>query len=170
MLMHQLTNSTKLYCVQMLTGILYPSAGKAHVLGMVPWQQRRRLAFHIASVYGQKSQLWYHLPQQDTFDLLARIYELDRAEYSKRRNFLVDVFSIAEYMQTPARKLSLGERMRCELAAALLHKPSVVFLDEPTIGLDVIAKDRKSTRLNSSHVSISYAVFCLKKKNQHITC
>ena len=128
--------------IKMLTGILYPSAGKAHVLGMIPWQQRRKLAFHIASVYGQKSQLWYHLPPQDTFDLLARIYELDRAEYSKRRNFLVDVFSIAEYMQTPARKLSLGERMRCELAAALLHKPSVIFLDEPTIGLDVIAKQR----------------------------
>src|SRR3984893_1557782 len=128
--------------IKMLTGILYPSAGKAHVLGMIPWQQRRKLAFRIASVYGQKSQLWYHLPPQDTFDLLARIYELDRAEYSKRRDFLVDVFDIAEYMQTPARKLSLGERMRCELAAALLHKPSVIFLDEPTIGLDVIAKQR----------------------------
>src|SRR5579875_37170 len=128
--------------IKMLTGILYPSAGKAHVLGMIPWQQRRKLAFHIASVYGQKSQLWYHLPPQDTFNLLARIYELDMEEYRKRRSFLVDVFDIAEYMQTPARKLSLGERMRCELAAALLHKPSVVFLDEPTIGLDVIAKQR----------------------------
>ncbi|HZU70306.1 MAG TPA: ATP-binding cassette domain-containing protein [Ktedonobacteraceae bacterium] len=128
--------------IKMLTGILYPSAGKAHVLGMIPWQQRRKLAFHIASVYGQKSQLWYHLPPQDTFNLLARIYELDMEEYRKRRDFLVDVFDIAEYMQTPARKLSLGERMRCELAAALLHRPSVVFLDEPTIGLDVIAKQR----------------------------
>src|SRR6266699_3899294 len=128
--------------IKMLTGILYPSAGKVHVLGLVPWQQRRRLAFHIASVYGQKSQLWYHLPPQDTFDLLARIYELDTTEYRKRRGFLVDVFDIAEYMQTPARKLSLGERMRCELAAALLHKPAVIFLDEPTIGLDVISKQR----------------------------
>src|SRR5947209_165423 len=126
----------------MLTGILYPSAGKAHVLGFVPWQQRRPLSFHIACVFGQKSQLWYHLPPQDTFDLLARIYELDMNEYRKQRDFLIDVFDIAEYMRTPARKLSLGERMRCELAAALLHKPSVVFLDEPTIGLDVIAKQR----------------------------
>jgi ABC-2 type transport system ATP-binding protein len=126
--------------IKMLTGILYPSAGKAQVLGLVPWQQRRKLAYHISSVYGQKSQLWYHLPPQDTFNLLARIYELDQGEYRKRRDFLVDVFDIAEYMHTPARKLSLGERMRCELAAALLHKPSVVFLDEPTIGLDVIAK------------------------------
>lgn len=128
--------------IKMLTGILYPSAGKAHVLGLTPWQQRHKLSFHIASVYGQKSQLWYHLPPQDTFDLLARIYELDIIEYRKRRAFLVDVFDIADYMRTPARKLSLGERMRCELAAALLHKPSVIFLDEPTIGLDVIAKQR----------------------------
>jgi len=128
--------------IKMLTGILYPSSGKATVLGLVPWQQRRRLAFHIASVYGQKSQLWYHLPPQDTFDLLARIYELDMQEYRKRREFLIESFDIREYLRTPTRKLSLGERMRCELAAALLHKPSVIFLDEPTIGLDVIAKQR----------------------------
>lgn len=128
--------------IKMLTGILFPSSGKAQVLGFVPWLQRRKLAFHIASVYGQKSQLWYHLPPQDTFDLLARIYELDTSEYHKRRAFLVDAFDIAEHMRTPSRKLSLGERMRCELAAALLHKPSVIFLDEPTIGLDVIAKQR----------------------------
>ena len=128
--------------IKMLTGILYPTGGRASVLGLTPWQQRRKLSFRIASVYGQKSQLWYHLPPQDTFDLLARIYELDMTEYRKRRSFLVEIFDIADYMRTPARKLSLGERMRCELAAALLHKPSVIFLDEPTIGLDVIAKQR----------------------------
>jgi ABC-2 type transport system ATP-binding protein len=128
--------------IKMLTGILYPSAGKARVLGLTPWQQRRKLAFHIASVFGQKSQLWYHLPPQDTFGLLARIYELDMDEYRERRDFLIEVFDIADYMRTPARKLSLGERMRCELAAALLHRPSIIFLDEPTIGLDVIAKQR----------------------------
>lgn len=128
--------------IKMLTGILYPSGGQARVLGLTPWQQRRLLAFHIASVFGQKSQLWYHLPPQDTFDLLARIYELDMTAYRQRRDFLIEVFDIEEYMRTPARKLSLGERMRCELAAALLHKPSVLFLDEPTIGLDVIAKQR----------------------------
>ncbi len=128
--------------IKMLTGILHPSSGNAQVLGYTPWRQRRQLAFHIASIYGQKSQLWYHLPPQDTFNLLAQIYELDRSEYNKRRAFLIDAFDIAEYMRTPVRKLSLGERMRCELAAALLHKPSVIFLDEPTIGLDVIAKQR----------------------------
>ncbi|MFL5667475.1 MAG: ATP-binding cassette domain-containing protein [Ktedonobacteraceae bacterium] len=128
--------------IKMLTGILYPSGGQVRVLGLTPWQQRRTLAFRIASVFGQKSQLWYHLPPQDTFDLLARIYELDMTAYRQRRDFLIEVFDIAEYMRTPARKLSLGERMRCELAAALLHRPSVLFLDEPTIGLDVIAKQR----------------------------
>ena len=128
--------------IKMLTGILHPTSGTVRVLGMIPWQQRRTLAYSISSVFGQKSQLWYHLPPQDTFNLLANIYELDTQEYRKRRDFLVDVFDIAEHMRTPARKLSLGERMRCELAAALLHKPRVIFLDEPTIGLDVIAKQK----------------------------
>ncbi len=128
--------------IKMLTGILHPTSGKAQVLGLTPWRQRRELAYSISSVFGQKSQLWYHLPPQDTFDLLAHIYELDMHEYRKRRDFLIEVFDIAQHMRTPARKLSLGERMRCELAAALLHKPEIVFLDEPTIGLDVIAKQR----------------------------
>src|SRR5437660_2685261 len=145
--------------IKMLTGILYPSDGKAHVLGLTPWQQRRKLAFRIASVFGQKSQLWYHLPPQDTFGLLARIYELDMNEYRKRRDFLVDVFDIADYMRTQARKLSLGERMRCELAAALLHRPSVIFLDEPPIGLDVIAKQRIRELIGQLNVEEGVTIF-----------
>ncbi|GHO91856.1 ABC transporter ATP-binding protein [Reticulibacter mediterranei] len=128
--------------IKMLTGILYPSDGMVQVLGLIPWKQRHTLSYRISSVFGQKSQLWYHLPPQDTFDLLARIYELDMMAYRKRRDFLIEVFDIADHMRTPARKLSLGERMRCELAAALLHRPEIIFLDEPTIGLDVIAKQR----------------------------
>ena len=145
--------------IKMLTGILYPSGGKATVLGLAPWRERRKLAFRIASIYGQKSQLWYHLPPQDTFDLLARIYELDLAEYRKRRDFLIEVFDIADYIRTPARKLSLGERMRCELAAALMHKPSVVFLDEPTIGLDVIAKQRIRELIGQLNVEEGVTIF-----------
>jgi viologen exporter family transport system ATP-binding protein len=145
--------------IKMLTGILYPSGGHAQVLGLTPWRQRRALAFHIASVFGQKSQLWYHLPPQDTFNLLARIYELDMNEYRKRRDFLIDVFDIQDYLRTPARKLSLGERMRCELAAALLHKPSVLFLDEPTIGLDVIAKQRIRELIGHLNVEEGVTVF-----------
>ncbi len=145
--------------IKVLTGILYPSGGKATVLGLTPWRERRKLAFRIASIYGQKSQLWYHLPPQDTFDLLARIYELDLAEYRKRRDFLIEVFDIADYIRTPARKLSLGERMRCELAAALMHKPSVVFLDEPTIGLDVIAKQRMRELIGQLNVEEGVTIF-----------
>ncbi len=138
--------------IKMLTGILYPTAGEARVLGLVPWRERRALSYRIASVFGQKSQLWFHLPPRDTFRLLARIYDLDEAVYQKRLAFLVEAFELQEYLTTPARKLSLGERMRCELAAALLHKPEVLFLDEPTIGLDVIAKQRMRdliSRLNA---------------------
>ena len=128
--------------IKMLTGILFPTSGEAHVLGFNPWRDRQRLAYNIASVFGQKSQLWIHLPPLDTFNLLSRIYELDEREYKERVGFLIEIFEIGELVRTPARKLSLGERMRCELAAALIHRPKVIFLDEPTIGLDVIAKQR----------------------------
>jgi viologen exporter family transport system ATP-binding protein len=128
--------------IKMLTGILYPTSGQAHVLGLTPWRDRQHLAYNIASVFGQKSQLWIHLPPLDTFNLLARIFELDDREYKERVNYLIEVFEVGELVRTPARKLSLGERMRCELVAALIHRPRVLFLDEPTIGLDVIAKQR----------------------------
>ena len=126
--------------IKMLVGILHPTAGQASVLGRVPWREREKLAYQIGAVFGQKSQLWYHLPPQDTFDLLARIYELDRAAYRKRLAQLVELFEIGPYMSTAVRKLSLGERMRCEIAASLLHSPRILFLDEPTIGLDVVVK------------------------------
>ncbi len=128
--------------IKMLIGILYPTSGNAHVLGMVPWKERRHLAFRIGTVFGQKSQLWYHLPPADSFDLLARIYKLDPQAYRRRLRDLVDLFEIGEYLQVPVRKLSLGERMRCEIAASLLHHPDILFLDEPTIGLDVVVKQR----------------------------
>ena len=128
--------------IKMLVGILYPTSGKAQVLGRVPWRERQRLAYEIGAVFGQKSQLWYHLPPQDSFDLLSRIYELDAAEYHQRLAYLVDLFEIGEYLDVPVRKLSLGERMRCEIAASLLHRPRILFLDEPTIGLDVVVKQR----------------------------
>ncbi|HEU4962763.1 MAG TPA: ATP-binding cassette domain-containing protein [Bacilli bacterium] len=128
--------------IKMLTGILHPSAGYAEVLGFNPWQERTKLAFHIGSVFGQKSQLWYHLPPVDTFELMSRIYELPRHDYHKRRDDLIERFELGEFLETPVRKLSLGQRMRCEIAAALLHRPKIVFLDEPTIGLDVVVKHK----------------------------
>ena len=128
--------------IKMLTGILFPTGGQASVLGYTPWEDRRQMAYHIGSVFGQKPQLWYHLPAEDTFRLFARIYELDMTAYQKRRDFLVESFQIAELLQTPVRKLSLGQRMKCEIAASLLHNPRIIFLDEPTIGLDVVAKQQ----------------------------
>jgi ABC-2 type transport system ATP-binding protein len=128
--------------IKMLTGILHPSEGQASVLGYTPWKDRRQLGYHIGSVFGQKPQLWYHLPPEDTFQLFARIYELDMRAYKKRRDFLVDSFQIEHLLQTPVRKLSLGQRMKCEVAASLLHGPRIIFLDEPTIGLDVVAKQQ----------------------------
>jgi ABC-2 type transport system ATP-binding protein len=128
--------------IKMLVGILYPSSGQAEVLGKTPWRERGRLAYQIGAVFGQKSQLWYHLPPQDSFDLLARIYELEAAAYRQRLSYLVELFEIGDYLQAPVRKLSLGERMRCEIAASLLHRPRILFLDEPTIGLDVVVKQR----------------------------
>lgn len=128
--------------IKMLAGILHPSGGQASVLGYTPWKQRRQMAYHIGSVFGQKPQLWYHLPAEDTFRLFARIYELDMARYQERRDFLVEAFDIGHLLQTPVRKLSLGQRMKCEIAASLLHRPRIIFLDEPTIGLDVVAKQQ----------------------------
>ena len=128
--------------IKMLTGILYPSGGQATVLGYTPWRDRRTLGFYIGSVFGQKPQLWYHLPAEDTFRLFARIYELDMERYRRRRAFLVEAFQIGDLLLTPVRKLSLGQRMKCEIAASLLHEPRVIFLDEPTIGLDVVAKQQ----------------------------
>jgi ABC-2 type transport system ATP-binding protein len=126
--------------IKILTGILHPSGGSVEVLGRVPWKQRRELAFSIGTVFGQRTQLWYHLPAADTFRLLAHVYEQDGEKHRRRREGLVEIFSIGALLDKPVRQLSLGERMRCEIVASLLHGPEVLFLDEPTIGLDVTAK------------------------------
>lgn len=128
--------------IKMLTGILHPTAGDARVLGMRPWERRVALSYRIGTVFGQKSQLWYHLPPRDTFALMRRIYSLPQVEYLTRRDELVDRFGLGPLMDTPVRKLSLGERMRCEIALSFLHKPEILFLDEPTIGLDVVVKQQ----------------------------
>jgi ABC-2 type transport system ATP-binding protein len=126
--------------LKMLAGILQPDGGEVQVLGLIPWRQRHQLAFQIGTVFGQRSQLWYQLPARDTFELLGRVYETDKREHRRRLDALTSVFELGTLIDTPVRHLSLGERMRCEIVASLLHSPRMVFLDEPTIGLDVSAK------------------------------
>ncbi|MBC8000296.1 MAG: ABC transporter ATP-binding protein [Leptolyngbya sp.] len=126
--------------IKMLTGILTPTSGTATVLGFVPWKERTKLARRIGVVFGQRSQLWYHLPCRDTFELLSKIYELKPQDFKTRRDMLIERFQLGEFLDVPVRKLSLGQRMRAEVAASLLHAPEILFLDEPTIGLDVIAR------------------------------
>jgi ABC-2 type transport system ATP-binding protein len=126
--------------LKMLCGVLEPSAGTAAVLGLTPWRQRRRLAYGIGVVFGQRSQLWAELPARDAFMLLRRIYDQDADVFLRRLGELTERFGLADLLDQPVRQLSLGQRMRCEITASLLHGPKLLFLDEPTIGLDVTAK------------------------------
>src|SRR5690606_14241850 len=178
-----------------------PTAGEVRVAGVVPHRDRMANARNIGVLFGQRTQLWWDLPVRDSLTVLRDIYGVSAADYRDRLDQFDEVLGIGELLPVVARKLSLGQRMRADLAAALIHRPSIVYLDEPTIGLDIAVKDRvraflrqlcaegttliltthdlgdiedvceriviidgdrKSTRLNSSHVKISYAVFCLK--------
>jgi ABC-2 type transport system ATP-binding protein len=126
--------------IRILTGILHPTSGHAEVLGFVPWHDRTRLAHHIGTIFGQRSMLVDDLPASSTFELHSRIYGIDRATFTRRRDDLLELFEASELAQQQPRSMSLGQRMRCELIASLLHDPGILFLDEPTIGLDLIAK------------------------------
>jgi ABC-2 type transport system ATP-binding protein len=126
--------------LKMLAGIVHPDSGTATVDGLVPWRDRYSLGFRVGTVFGQRSQLWYQLPARATFALLASVYEQPVATRRRRLDALIAAFRLEALLDRPVRQLSLGERMRCEVAASLLHSPRVLFLDEPTIGLDVTAK------------------------------
>lgn len=127
--------------IKMLTGILYPSSGDIKVLGLSPNKDRKKLTYMVGSVFGQKEQLWVHLSAYDNFKFFGAIYDIKKEVLEKRIEELANLFEINEFIHQPVKSLSLGQRMKCEMVASLLHNPKVLFFDEPTIGLDPIAKD-----------------------------
>jgi ABC-2 type transport system ATP-binding protein len=127
--------------IKMLTGILVPTVGAIFANGFVPWRDRARYTSTIGVVFGQRTQLWWDIAVVESFRLLKKIYNVSDADYKARMRKFDDVLGLECYLHTPVRKLSLGERMRCDVAAALLHNPPLLFLDEPTIGLDIVAKE-----------------------------
>jgi ABC-2 type transport system ATP-binding protein len=128
--------------VKMLTGILLPTSGEVEVDGLIPHRDRKRLAYRIGVVFGQKTQLWWDVPVIESLRLLKEIYKIPTSTYEANLELFNDMLDLHEFQDTPVRQLSLGQRMRSDLVAALLHNPDILFLDEPTIGVDVIAKDR----------------------------
>jgi ABC-2 type transport system ATP-binding protein len=128
--------------IKMLTGILVPSDGTVSVAGMVPWRQRRELARRIGVVFGQRTQLWWDLPLIESLELLRHVYRVPADRFVENLNRYREILELDPFLDTPVRQLSLGQRMRGDLTAALLHDPSILYLDEPTIGLDVVAKAR----------------------------
>lgn len=126
--------------IKVMSGILVPDGGTCEIMGYTPWLDRVKYVRNIGVVFGQRSQLWWDVPVVDSFELLRDIYDVPEAEYRSNLALLTETLDLGELLGTPVRQLSLGQRMRCELAASLLHSPSILFLDEPTIGLDAVSK------------------------------
>jgi ABC-2 type transport system ATP-binding protein len=128
--------------IKMLTGLLVPSSGELRVDGFIPWKERERYVSRIGAVFGQRTTLWWDLPVIESFELLQPMYRIPMARFRQNLEAFIGLLEMEEFLNTPVRALSLGQRMRADLCAALLHEPRLVFLDEPTIGLDVVAKER----------------------------
>ncbi len=158
--------------LKLLSGVIYPTRGTARVMGHIPWQRDNEYRRRFALVMGQKNQLWWDLPAQESFRLHEKIYRIEAVEFTRSLNELADLLDVQKLLGRPVRELSLGERMKMELIAALLHSPEVLFLDEPTIGLDVVAQhniqqflryyqeQRKTTIILTSHYMKDIAALC----------
>jgi ABC-2 type transport system ATP-binding protein len=158
--------------LKLLSGVIHPTAGTATVMGYVPWKREHAYRRRFALVMGQKNQLWWDLPANESFRLHQQIYRLEPREFDRARDELTELLTVRQLLGRPVRELSLGERMKMELIAALLHSPEVLFLDEPTIGLDVVAQhniqgflrhfqqERKTTVLLTSHYMKDVAALC----------
>lgn len=145
--------------IKILTGIIHPTSGKIKVAGLNPTKQRKQLAYKIGCMFGQKSGLWMHLPAIDTYRLFGSIYDIPDAELDKRIQEVVSIFGIEDLVTIPVRKLSLGQRMICEIASIMLHKPEVLFLDEPTIGLDIVVKEKVRKAILDLHKNTNTTIF-----------
>ena len=137
--------------IKILTGILHATSGDINVLGFDPAKQRSKLVYKIGAVFGQTSRLRYHLTAIDTFTLMGKLFDIPKDKLAKRIDYLVNKFEINGMIDKPVRKLSLGQRMRCEIVSSLIHSPEIIFLDEPTIGLDMIAKQKLRETINEIH-------------------
>lgn len=126
--------------IKILSGILVPDSGVCKVKGFVPYNERDKYVKHIGVVFGQRSQLWWDIPAEDTFDLLKDVYDIPNDKFNKTKQELIEKLNLKDFINVPVRQLSLGQRMRLEIAASLLHSPEILFLDEPTIGLDAVSK------------------------------
>lgn len=145
--------------IKMLTGILYPDSGRVVVLGIDPAKKRKQLAYNIGTVFGQKEQLWTHLTPYDNFLFFSAIYDIPDKEAKERIGELTERFELGAFINTPVRNLSLGQRIRCEIAASLIHKPRVLFLDEPTIGLDPVVKEMIRSLIRQMNEELHTTIF-----------
>lgn len=137
-----LNGAGKSTTIKMLSGLMIPTEGKCIVNNMIPYKNRKKYTKNIGVVFGNRSQLWWDLPVSESFSVLQKIYEVPKNDFKERLDFLKGILDLDEFYLTPVRNLSLGQKMRADLAASMLHNPSVLFLDEPTIGLDIIVKER----------------------------
>ncbi len=151
--------SGKSTTIKMMTGILFPDKGKVKVLEIDPTKERKRLAYKIGTVFGQKEQLWMHLPPYDNFKFFGAIYDLPNSIIERRIEELRVLFELDDILYTPVKNLSLGQRIKCEIAASLIHKPEVLFLDEPTIGLDPVVKENIRTLIKRMNKEYKTTVF-----------
>lgn len=145
--------------IKMITGILHPTNGTIKVAGLDPIKDRKKVAYKIGCLFGQKSSLWMHLTAFDSYKLFGAIYDLDEDITLKRINHLVELFEIEDLIHTPVRKLSLGQRMICEIVGILLHEPEIIFLDEPTIGLDIVVKEKVRQLIKDINEKSNVTVF-----------
>ena len=154
-----LNGAGKSTTIKILSGLMQPTSGKCLINGIVPYEERKEYTKNIGVVFGNRSQLWWDLPVSESFSVLKKIYEVPDLKFQQRLDFLKDILELEEFYMTPVRNLSLGQKMRADLAASMLHSPSVLFLDEPTIGLDIIVKERIRAAIKQINKETNTTIF-----------